>query len=139
MQSGKVIVPIVHRENGHVEIEFDATFDGNYIGTFATHSAAENALNEHVLDLCERGLVDLPLGLQAEQALIAACAVAGPPVPPSGDEPGEPQPAPPIGTPFPTFTADDHEADARARSWSRRLLRQIVEDADASRESYASL
>ena len=26
----------------------------------------------------------------------------GPPVPPSGDEPGEPQPAPPIGTPQPT-------------------------------------
>ena len=64
--------------------DFDATFDGQYIGSFPTYSAAENALNDHVLLLCEQGLVDLPLAALAEQALLAANPVSDP----------EPEPVP---------------------------------------------
>lgn len=56
--------------------DFDASFDGNYIGSFATYSQAENELNQHVLLLCEQGLLDAPLAALAEQALVAANPVA---------------------------------------------------------------
>lgn len=43
--------------------DFDATFDGQYIGSFGSYSAAENALNDHAMRLIEDGLIDLPLTL----------------------------------------------------------------------------
>lgn len=58
--------------------DFDATFDGQYIGSFPTYGAAENALNDHVLLLCEQGLIDAPLAALAEQALAAANPVSDP-------------------------------------------------------------
>lgn len=112
--------------------DFDATFDGNYIGSFRTFSDAENALNDHVLDLCEQGLVDLPLALQAEQALVAA----NPPhaAIPDDTEPGdysdvpagEGEPArqtlvPAVRTTARAWLAEDWRRDAEARAWSRRL------------------
>lgn len=54
--------------------DFDATFDGNYIGSFRTMHQAECELNQHVLSLCEQGLIDQPLAALAEQALTAALA-----------------------------------------------------------------
>lgn len=38
--------------------DYDATFDGRYIGSFANHHQAEVALNDYALDLIEQGLVD---------------------------------------------------------------------------------
>lgn len=61
--------------------DFNAYFDDQYIGSFATKHDAENELNQYVLLLCEQGLLDRPLGALAEQALIAA---------------NPPEPAPPV-------------------------------------------
>lgn len=38
--------------------DYDATFDGQYIGSFPNHHQAEVALNDYALDLIEQGLVD---------------------------------------------------------------------------------
>lgn len=61
--------------------DYMAAYDGNVIGYFPNYSAAEEALNDYVLDLCVQGLIDQPLAALAEQALIAA---------------NPPEPAPPI-------------------------------------------
>lgn len=41
--------------------DFMASYDGNVIGYFPSYHAAELALNDHVLGLCEQGLIDQPL------------------------------------------------------------------------------
>lgn len=40
--------------------DYTAEYSGNYIGSFKTQLEAENALNEHVYDLFEQGLINLP-------------------------------------------------------------------------------
>lgn len=50
--------------------DFDATFDGQYIGSFPNYHAAECALNDHAMRLIEDGLVDRPLAtLEAPVAI----------------------------------------------------------------------
>ena len=49
--------------------DFDALFDGQYIGSFATHHEAQVALDDHALLLIENGLVDTPLALLNEVAV----------------------------------------------------------------------
>lgn len=88
--------------------DFDATFDGNYIGSFATFSQAEDALNDHAMRLIEDGLVDAPL------ALLGAVP-DGTPADDFSDVPagpGEPERAP---IPF--------AGAAIARQWTRDTLR----------------
>src|SRR5262245_9399340 len=46
--------------------DFLATFDGNPIGFFPNYSAAEDALNDYALHLCEEGLLDYPLPIGPE-------------------------------------------------------------------------
>lgn len=48
----------------HGPRDFDASFDGNYIGSFRSHPEAQQALNDHVMDLIEHGLIDTPLDAQ---------------------------------------------------------------------------
>lgn len=59
---GKVITPITHRDNGYVETEFMAEYDGQLIGYYSTNHHAEVALDGYVLHLCEQGLIDPPDG-----------------------------------------------------------------------------
>jgi hypothetical protein len=48
--------------------DYAAMWEGQTIGFFPSYLAAETALNDYVLLLCEQGLVDRPLALLAEQA-----------------------------------------------------------------------
>lgn len=75
----KAITRIITRENGRVEVEYQAAFDDNVIGIFRTDHEAEIALNDYVLLLCEQGLVDQPLALMAEDASRNACELGGAP------------------------------------------------------------
>lgn len=132
--------------------DFDATFDGNYIGSFPNYSAAEDALNDHVLRLLEDGLLDTPLA-----ALDPADGVPGiDDNDPSA--PADPDPSPGRRLVF-AYTAISCKGcrraiiaeaqgwlcpecaaqDQKARAWSLGLLEQIITAADASVESYASL
>ena len=135
--------------------DFDATFDGNYIGSFATFHQAENELNQHVLLLCEQGLIDQPLAALAEQALGAALADDEPAdddpttgnwstraAIPEGTDPNdfgdvgpERAPIPAVRTTARAWLTDDLQRDALARQWSEKL-RQAM---DASAESYAGI
>jgi len=122
--------------------DFDATFDGQYIGSFPNYSAAENALNDHAMRLIEDGLVDAPLALLEQ---VAACD------PPTGD-PSEPGPGPDscancggthhiqrcpeiltalfaprrtlvlaVRTTAREWLTEDWQRDAAAREWSKQL------------------
>lgn len=66
--------------------DWSATFDGQYIGSFPTPRAAEDALNDYALDLIEQGLVD---GLQvlARPAEVVEVLHGDEPTP-TGQEPG---------------------------------------------------
>ena len=54
----------------HGPRDFDASFDGNYIGSFRSHPEAQQALNDHVMDLIEHGLIDTPLAALDAQPCI---------------------------------------------------------------------
>ena len=41
--------------------DFDASFDGQYIGSFRTRFEAQTAFDDYVLGLCQDGLIDQPL------------------------------------------------------------------------------
>lgn len=94
--------------------DFDATFDGNYIGSFPTKHDAENELNQYVLLLCEQGLLDTPLAALAEQALVAAN-----PVPPT-----EPTTTLCINT---WYGRDEHPVEI-IKETTRRYLVKILRD-----------
>jgi hypothetical protein len=49
--------------------DFDTHFDGQYIGSFATRTEAQIALDDHALYLIEQGLVDTPLALLEQPAV----------------------------------------------------------------------
>lgn len=59
-----------------------------------------NELNE-AYDTKQDILYRFPRLVNAVHYIVHLMAISGPQVPPSEDEPGEPQPAPPIGTPLP--------------------------------------
>jgi hypothetical protein len=65
LQPLKLITPVVDRSVRPFRREYDAQFDGEYIGTFPTYHAAEDALDAHVYELLDRGLIG-PAELSAE-------------------------------------------------------------------------
>lgn len=48
----------VGRKTISIRREYVAHYDGQYFGDFPRYLAAETALDSHVYDLCERGLID---------------------------------------------------------------------------------
>ena len=60
LRSAKLVTPVakLNDRGKRIGTEYDASFDGQYLGTFATQQAAESAVNDHVYDLIDRGLVD---------------------------------------------------------------------------------
>lgn len=79
--------------------DYDATFDGQYIGSFTTHQAAKVALDDYALDLIEQGLVDDMQVLSRPAEVIEVVEVADPndaPIPlPDEDIPGPGDPTGP--------------------------------------------
>lgn len=53
----KRITPVVDRSGRRPRTEFDASFDEVYLGTFRSHEAAQNALDDYAWDMLTRELL----------------------------------------------------------------------------------